>query len=454
MEEAAAFPDVQEAENWHYRGEGAANVVLAYHGSNPALVGKVLRLQKAVHGADKVSHGAMKTPVLTPEEQLLWAEWPEMITASSSAELNHAYIRDVLLPLLGDTHVDPGRIVFVSGLFVEALNRSITHRRPAWRVAAGSLTMSSGVGLLIDDHSNFPVPRDTLGSGPTITVEIKPKWGFLPTSPWIKEENAVKKTVSRFRMHQTLKLKEGKIKEISKYCPLDLFSGTEDGILKALRDLFATPQNNLRVFHNGEEVFGDFDGLSPEAARVPLENFIKEIFPCQEGGPVPAFQKLVAHLLYQSRILEMLLLVQKLDYLDIEGSIQAYEKFMHHYKQSPRGSQEVRALATDSHPQQGGYVNGTSDEKELTFEECRKALRDYLISATAKDCGIMLALQPVEPGTMADISISGTGVIEYSGRFFMHKIHFLDLDVKQLKKLPRYAQLDMDIVKAYTSLIS
>ncbi|KAL2611231.1 hypothetical protein R1flu_022923 [Riccia fluitans] len=445
--------DVHEAENWHYRGEGAANVVLVYDGSNPALVGKVLRLRKTVRGADKLSHGALKTPVLTPEEQVLWAEWPRMIAAASSAELNHTYVRDVLRPLLTDTHVDPGTIVFVSGLFVEALNRNIAHRRPAWRMDSGSLTMSSGIGLLIDDHSIFTIPRDTVGNLPrTITVEMKPKWGFLPESPWIKEENAIKKTVSRFRMHQILKMKEGKIKGISKYCPLDLFSGTEEGILKALRDLFVTPQNNLRIFYNGEEVFGDFDGstTSPEDARVPLENIIKEIVPFHEGGPVLAFQKLVAHLLFQSNILEKLQRVQKLDYLDIEGSIQAYEKFMDHIKRSTTGSEDVvpSTLETDSHPEQATYVNGIS---KLTFEECRKALRDYLISATAKDCGIMLALQPVEPETMSDISIPGTGVLEHSGRFYFHKIHFLDLDVKRLKKLPRYSQLDTDIVKAYRS---
>lgn len=71
-------------------------------------IGKVLRLRKLVGNAGKLSHGAKETPILLPEEQILWAEWPRMAAATSTAELNHAYIGDVLRPLLGDKHVDPG----------------------------------------------------------------------------------------------------------------------------------------------------------------------------------------------------------------------------------------------------------------------------------------------------------------------------------------------------------
>ncbi|KAG6555800.1 hypothetical protein Mapa_002439 [Marchantia paleacea] len=460
------FLDVREADNWHYRGEGAANLVLAYHGCDPALIGKVLRLRKYVGNAEKISHGAKDTPILFPEEQVLWAEWPRMAAATSTAELNHAYIRDVLRPLMGDKHVDPGSLVDVSRSFVEALNRNIAHRRPAWRAETGSLIVSSGIGLLISDHSSFSIPRDILTElPPTITVEIKPKCGFLPVSPVIKEENLIKTTVSRFAMHQTLKLLQGKIKHISKYSPLDLFSGSESGIYKAICDLFMTPQNNLRIFCNGKEVYGDFDGssTSPVDARVQLEYVLNEFLPSGAEGPVVSFQKLISHLLFRSNILKKLLIVQKLDAIDVEGSIQAYDKFLKHLKSSapPLGAQESPlngpvTATTGSPPQQTKLVNGTPHVNEPgkhtkvphTFEECRTILRDFLISATAKDCGIMLTLLPM----MADdISLPGSNVVTYSGRQYLHKVHLLDLDVKQLKKLPHYFQLDEEIVTAYRS---
>ncbi|BBN10612.1 inositol-pentakisphosphate 2-kinase [Marchantia polymorpha subsp. ruderalis] len=463
------FLDVREADNWHYRGEGAANLVLAYNGSDPALIGKVLRLRKLVGNAGKLSHGAKETPILLPEEQILWAEWPRMAAATSTAELNHAYIGDVLRPLLGDKHVDPGSLVDVSRSFVEALNRNIAHRRPAWRAETGSLILSSGIGLLISDHSSFSIPRDILTEmPPTITVEIKPKCGFLPVFPVMNEDNLIKTIVSRFAMHQTLKLSQGKIKNISKYSPLDLFSGSESGIYKAICDLFMTPQNNLRIFCNGKEVFGEFDdtSTSPEEARVQLENVLGEFLPSGAEGPVVAFQKLISHLLFRSNVLKKLLIVQKLDVVDIEGSIQAYEMFLKHLKSSAphSGVQESTpngkiTATTGSPPQQTNLLNGTLHVNEprkhtkvpRTFEECRTIIRDFLISATAKDCGIMLTLLPVGSMMSDDISLPGSYVVTYSGRQYLHKVHLLDLDVKQLKKLPHYFQLDKEIVTAYRS---
>jgi hypothetical protein len=60
---------------------------------------------------------------------------------------------------------------------------------------------------------------------PTITVEIKPKWGCLPTAGTISEENNIKKHVSRFSMHQHLKLKQSKVCSLS-FLPHKLMTGT------------------------------------------------------------------------------------------------------------------------------------------------------------------------------------------------------------------------------------
>lgn len=39
----------------------------------------------------------------------------------------------------------------------------------------------------------------------------QPKCGFLPLSSFIAEENNVKRSVTRFKMHQALKLLQGKV---------------------------------------------------------------------------------------------------------------------------------------------------------------------------------------------------------------------------------------------------
>ena len=41
---------------------------------------------------------------------------------------------------------------------------------------------------------------------PVLCVEIKPKWGLLPTSPAISIKHEAKKHKSRFQLHQRLKL--------------------------------------------------------------------------------------------------------------------------------------------------------------------------------------------------------------------------------------------------------
>lgn len=41
---------------------------------------------------------------------------------------------------------------------------------------------------------------------PVLCIEIKPKWGLLPTSPAIPTKHGVKKHKSRFQLHQRLKL--------------------------------------------------------------------------------------------------------------------------------------------------------------------------------------------------------------------------------------------------------
>lgn len=41
----------------------------------------------------------------------------------------------------------------------------------------------------------------------------------------------------------------------SNYCPFDLFSGVEERMKDALKELLKTPQNNLKIFKDGFTVF-------------------------------------------------------------------------------------------------------------------------------------------------------------------------------------------------------
>ncbi|KAM7344377.1 inositol phosphate kinase 1 isoform 2-T9 [Cochliomyia hominivorax] len=61
----------------------------------------------------------------------------------------------------------------------------------------------------------------------------------------------------RYCSMQFLKMKQNKIIERSRYCPINLFSGNPERMCLALQALFDCPQNNLRIFKNGCIIFDD-----------------------------------------------------------------------------------------------------------------------------------------------------------------------------------------------------
>ncbi|CAM6091124.1 unnamed protein product [Calypogeia fissa] len=209
----SAMKELRDVESWHYRGEGAANIVLAYRGDDPELTGKVLRLRKCLNNDKSVGSAIKSALVLSREEQKVWAEWPDLVSATTIAELNHAYARDVLRPLLGEEHVDAGTLVHIGSSFIEALDCHIDQLSSSqidvhppldkdlylWRDSSCSKTV---VYAFMQALCKRPLPP---------YVELKPKCGFLPSTTFITEEDSIKKSLSRFTMHQQLKFHQGKI---------------------------------------------------------------------------------------------------------------------------------------------------------------------------------------------------------------------------------------------------
>ncbi|KAI8530753.1 hypothetical protein RHMOL_Rhmol11G0083800 [Rhododendron molle] len=120
--------------------------------------------------------------------------------------------------------------------------------------------------MIIFLYSNQVLRSDPFRGGatrrPTETFSLssQPKCGFLPFSRYISEGNVVKKRIACCGMHQSLKLHEREVSEISEYDTLDIFSGSKDRVHKAIKALFVTPQNNFRVFLNGFVIYGGLGG--------------------------------------------------------------------------------------------------------------------------------------------------------------------------------------------------
>lgn len=424
----------KDAANWVYRGEGAANIVLAYTGSYPAFVGKVLRVQKAPRNGSNSVNGS---EVLTAHECLVWKDFKELVSSASLEIAGQLYVQHVMIPLLGSGHVDAGLRVLVSREFLESVENNVLSQRPASRVKTTKVNVLCDSALLISDHSVFP--NGTVKDCLSVSVEIKPKCGFLPFSRIISEKNAVKRTVTRFRMHQFLKLHQQEISEISEYDPLDLFSGSKDKIHRATEALLSTPQNNFRVFVNGCLVFGGLGGGANSTNSMTAKAF-EDVLECvirtRDGLRTKSFLQLVSETIFKSKVLDKLLEVQKLDIFDIEGAIHAYYNIL---------SQPCFVCK---------HLDGEhkyASLHQMSLDESLKIVRDYLIAASAKDCSLMISFRP--RAEWDPESPNGNIYLESTKQSFDYKANFIDLDMKPLEKMEYYYELDQKILSCYNQMM-
>jgi len=222
------------AEDWQYKAEGAKHIAFTYVGDRSSLKRRILRL---------------------PKHDL--AENAELRHFSFRIEQEIAYAHNLMADLVGRQFVPEMKSVRLDTNMVKALARHVEDVRPAHRRNESCLDTETGVGMLMLDCSVLPfIVRNPTTNGsleaPEICVELKPKWGYLPSSPFV--QSPVKFTTCRYCMHQLLK---GRITSpSSKYCPLRLFSKDRPSMIGAVVDLLNEPSNNLRVFQNGVPIYG------------------------------------------------------------------------------------------------------------------------------------------------------------------------------------------------------
>ncbi|XP_023525627.1 inositol-pentakisphosphate 2-kinase-like isoform X1 [Cucurbita pepo subsp. pepo] len=427
----------KDAADWTYRGEGAVNLVLAYTGSSPLFFGKVLRIQKAPRNG---SHcGSVRNlKALSAHERLLWRDVGDIVSCTDHDVACQIYVQHVMIPLLDFKHVDAGVHVLVTREFLETIEKNILGQRPAWRINAGRINIHRDSVLLQSDHAIFSQGGDDEFC---ISVEIKPKWGCLPTSRFISKKNAIKKNVTRFRMHQALKLQKGEISQFSDYNPLDLFSGSRDQIYKAIKDLFSTPQNNFRVFLNGSLILGASGGYADDTNLVIEEAFedaLQSVIQREKGSRAMTFLQLVAEAVYKSGCLNRLLAVQQLDSFDIEGAIHAYYDII------------SKPCQVCGHMDDEELLNICGTLHSAHLDQSLEIVRNFLIAATAKDCSLMITFRPwhVECPGSAYNSI----FVESTNQTFDYKVNFIDLDLKPLRKMEEYYEQDNKIVRSYTKM--
>lgn len=224
-----------------YRGEGNSSIVIALKSQ-----AKVIRLLKK-------------------DGKIMKSSQDHHVTQHPMRSIK--FIHLIMKPLTDPFLSEDTELIHLKSEFINNLSKRVEAHRPVHRLEK-TLLLDDQYALVMNDLCALPTnlirqlkPKDLCG--PTISVEIKPKQGFLPIhrlvmKSSINDQFSYKmKNCCLYGSNQYLKLSRGRISQTSKYCPINLFSGCPLRMRFALEELIHNPQNNLRIFKDLVLAYGE-----------------------------------------------------------------------------------------------------------------------------------------------------------------------------------------------------
>ncbi|KAM6981105.1 inositol-pentakisphosphate 2-kinase [Aplochiton taeniatus] len=461
--------DKMDVNDWKYHGEGNKSLVVSHVQHS-----RVLRLLK-------YSAEDSENTVQTTEQALRHMQ--NIVDMS----------KHVMSPLLGEKFVHNGEVVKLPLEFVRQLSLKVQPERPESR-SDKVIDIYSGCALCLPNLTQIPSCR-TPEHRPPLCIEVKPKCGFLPASRNVSKD--LKAKVCRFCMHQHLKLASGKWKRLSRYCPLDLFSGNKQRMYMAVKYLLEEPQNNFKIFKGGRCIYGckedgeeelqDLSSLLQHlrpyflhghhghlSNKALLNDLIQVIVSAllsswedkgesrgegrktlllPEGRGLCEASLIHRELLRNANqclpkdcVLARILQTQMLDSLDIEGVYPLYRRVEQHLQNFPK---ERSRLQIDGPYNQAFLekVQNAPQEDDGSIEYAVGKVHQYCVAMTAKDCSIMVALAPCSEEE--DDEGCDRLEIQPAKPRFSYTVSILDLDPKPSASLPHQHCLDANIVGYY-----
>eukprot|EP00924_Labyrinthula_sp_SR-Ha-C_P016473 snap_masked-scaffold_6-processed-gene-4.32-mRNA-1 protein AED:1.00 eAED:1.00 QI:0/0/0/0/1/1/2/0/430 len=411
--------NLSDVTDWKYLNEGGLNITLSYVGSNPTLIGRVMRFRKSKHFDDSMGQN---------------------------------YREKIIRPLIGKKYVEKCIKVNLPAQFRSRIKQSIYEDRPTERKKKPP-TNTNPMDKKTQNTFALLMTNNTLISNydtsvPNICIEIKPKCGFLSRK---QKENDLP---SRFQMHQKLKLKHKKIKRISDYDPLDLFSQDEVRMKKSIRDLAGNPQNNLRLFIDGKLI-------NPNEHQKFFKSFFNE-----------NYVDLIV--LKKEKLLQRILAAQKLDYFGIEKVADIFASIQNGFEEKYTDMQKkfenkdfILKIDYERYKVKIKKMQHCLEYISFTDQEKLFLIRDFMISKTMKDCSIMLAFKQLgascQENLVSGFNYSGPcsvsrKVLEDSYEFIEYKnmvedyryfLNVVDLDEKNYAKIPEYLKQEQEIENEY-----
>ncbi|KAH9966403.1 inositol-pentakisphosphate 2-kinase [Russula dissimulans] len=385
-------------DQWSYIAEGNTTIVFSYSGPrHPILTGKALRLRKALR---------------------------ESQDAAPSFVQDHAVVfqHKVLPRLLDRSYLPDLQTVPLQSNWVEGFSTHHEPFRPHKRRIKSVIDCSERTAVLV---------ADLIGGLPCV-VELKPKWGFLPNHIHLSPETKpIKTQTCRTCMHAHLKQSEGE-NAAMQYCPLDLYSGSKERLNTALEGLwdswvqFNGLINNLRIFSYGKMVLPNDE--------LTLYAWSRELFSLPADAPLTSIKSnfinsLLPQILHTPILNRISFLQRSLDSLDCEGLAKLIEVSPSADLDFTQPTMEDWVSFVDMLLSQKHHIHSRFSSSNLRYH-----VLAYLLSATFKDCSLIIPLHP-NPADTENGSIK-----------------IVDLEFKSVDRIPRWLKLDQRIVQEYAKL--
>lgn len=387
------------SEQWQYIAEGGANMVFGYVGPPSDFTGKALRIRKK---APVEMAGDVSKQVKSLETNKYWHEklLPHVLG------VHHPRGKEFLAPSSRLHDVDPR--------WLYKLEQSARPHRPFHRTSGVGATLESKPEL-----ASVVLADNMIGGAGYMSVEIKPKCGFVPTGESL--DAAVKSTKTKAcKFCQKRCVDRSKGDEEDEFCPIDLFSDQFRSRRVALQTLAHSWKkgkagNNMRVFVDGK-------------LAKPTIHQAKHIHAIGDHYDPLWIAQQVEDVLSSSQILTTLLALQK-QFEDPNGDIRTlggYVRERTNNSSAPFPSEYTQEV--DS----GELIRLFGRSEPVSAANFRTRCVSYAIASIFKDCSIILRW-PLDKVNEPD-HVSSC------------KVQLADLDLKPMSKLNKWYEQDQTLL--------
>ncbi|XP_064071820.1 inositol-pentakisphosphate 2-kinase isoform X1 [Vanessa tameamea] len=346
-----------------------------------------------------------------------------------------SFVNFVMIPLLFGYYQYKEEIIKMTSEDILRLSENLFNVRPKHRRVKSNFSQfaikAPNLTIISYDRENY-------------CLEIKPKEGFMAS-------NLSKCSKCYYCLKQVLKLQENEVINISGYCPLDLFSGERKRMRKALLNLIKNPQNNFKLFKDGNIIYNETSNVNNFEMLIrnmtpynSLNIFLDIIIEILLGDGIsdiiikessekndinPNTEKCYndGHQLPTNCFLNQLLTLQKLSEninLDLVTKNDDFQYVLNLLK-------DMREL----------NINLINMDDQKKFFETIDPLYLAMISAVAKDCSIMICLSNETHELYPSITIKDKSL--------SYKMSVTDLEPKSIKSLAKRKTTEQKLIELY-----